>query len=257
MSERTAAATVLVVEDDASTALLLREILEAAGYGVVVAGTAAEAEQLLRGNTPPDLVILDLILPDMDGLVLLADIRLRHDVPVIVCTATHRKRDTLLAFRLGADDVVTKPFDTEEFAARARAVLRRATAGPRPARQAADAMRARAPRDGETKRVSNLEIDHTRRMVHLGDKQLHLTPTEYRLLRALSSRADEVLTRRDLAQQVWGFENVSAGRTIDVHIRRLRAKLAALDSRAPLIVSIRGEGYRLIQSASGTSGLSA
>jgi DNA-binding response OmpR family regulator len=256
--------TVLVVEDDDAAAQLLREILQDDGFQVLSARTGNEAERLLRSSPwELDLIVLDLVLPDIDGLVLLAQVRARFDTPVIVCTASLRKRDAVLSLRLGADDVIIKPFDLEELEARVAAVMRRA-AGP-----AADSRErshiqplVRSPHpvlsartDPEVHTMGNLTIDDRRRTASLGGRRVDLTPTEYRLLRALSSHADEVLTRRDLGRLIWGHENVSAGRTIDVHIRRLRVKLNSSDVPAPLILSVRGEGYRLVPYLS--SGLSA
>ena len=250
--------TILIVDDDAGITQMLREFFEESGFQVITAGTGAEAERWLReaAVTLPDLIILDLILPDVDGLVVLANIRARYDIPVIVCTATMRRRDTVLAFRLGADDVVVKPFELQELDARMRAALRRR--GPR----AQGTLRTGAPTGMSVRplpgaeggaggnatmfTVGDLVIDHGARTVQLGRQELHMTPTEYRLLHALASRAGEVLTRRDLARLVWGFENASAGRAIDVHIRRLRAKLGGQGVPGPPIVAIRGEGYKLL-----------
>jgi two-component system alkaline phosphatase synthesis response regulator PhoP len=144
----------------------------------------------------------------------------------------------VLGLRLGADDFVAKPFDASELEARIEAVLRRA--GTPHAAEAPPS--ATSP---DLQRAGNLAIDHTRRRVSLGGTPLQLTPIEYRLLRALVSRADDVVTRDELAQQVWGYQDVSSGRTIDVHIRRLRAKLAT-GTNPPVIASVRGLGYKLI-----------
>jgi two-component system response regulator MtrA len=248
--------TILIVEDDAALTQLLREFFEESNFQIVVAGTGAEAERMLRDPAAPrpDLIILDLILPDMDGLVLLANVRARLDIPVIVCTATMRRRDTVLAFRLGADDVVIKPFELQELEARVRAALRRRgvrAQAPTALPSAHTARPAPPPLNGlaagaEVQAVGDLVIDHGARTVQLGRHQLHLTPTEYRMLHALASRPGEVFTRRDLARLVWGFENASAGRAIDVHVRRLRAKLAEHAIPGPPIVAIRGEGYKLL-----------
>lgn len=252
--------TILLVEDDAALTQLLGEVFGESGFRVVAAGTGAEAERILRDPSapPPDLILLDLILPDMDGLVLLANIRARLDTPVIVCTATMRRRDTVLAFRLGADDVVIKPFELQELEARVRAALRR-RAGRVPTYPALPSVHGArsgpASQNGRwggaggaaaVQEVGDLVIDHGARTVQLGRQQLHLTPTEYRMLHALASRPGEVFTRRDLARLVWGFENASAGRAIDVHVRRLRVKLAEHAVPGPPIVAIRGEGYKLL-----------
>jgi DNA-binding response OmpR family regulator len=266
-NENKTGARILLVEDDFATAELLNEVLTDAGHLVVTTSSAEAARQQLRGANAPDLVILDLVLPDMDGLVFLAYVRYRYRIPVIVCSATRRKQDLVLAFKLGADDVITKPFDLDEFLARTRAVLRRSTprvAGAQPSEGASAATldqrwegrplsAARSvppPREDTTagiERIGNVVVDHNRHEVRAGSKYLRLTPTEYRLLRSLLQRPYEVQSRRELARGIWGFENVSAGRTIDVHIRRLRVKLAALAADSVEIISVRGAGYGLVQ----------
>jgi DNA-binding response OmpR family regulator len=245
-------ATILVVEDDPSTTLLLRDVLEGAGHRVVHASTGAEAEALLEpgSGTVPDLIILDLILPDVDGLVLCASIRSRYDMPVIVCSATARKRDAVLAFKLGADDFVAKPFDVDELEARVGAALRRASqalTAPRAAVPSAAGGAGPARPLPEEQQIGALSINRVRRVVKLGGVDLRLTPTEYRLLATLMSRPDEVLEREELARQVWGQQSSGLSRAIDVHIRRLRAKLDAGMAPAPPIISIRGLGYKIAQ----------
>ncbi len=239
-SNRTHHPTILLVEDDPVTAMTLAELLESSGYRVRRAATGAETKTVLQEEVP-DLILLDLMLPDADGLVLCADIKSRLPVPIIICSASNQTRDRILGLKLGADDFISKPFDIYELEARVEAVLRRAGSGGGQPAQAA----APAARPTEQQRIGDLVIDHTRRRVTLGNTPLQLTPTEYRLLRALASRLDDVVTREELAQQVWGYQDASSGRTIDVHIRRLRAKLAT-GPNPPAIVSVRGFGYKLI-----------
>ena len=235
-SSRPTQATILLVEDDPATAMTMADLLESNGYSVRQAATGAQAKAMLQEEAP-SLILLDLMLPDADGLVLCADLKSRHqNVPIIICSASNQSRDRVLSLKLGADDFIGKPFDISEMEARIEAVLRRAS--PEPAEQAAQ-------RPVEQQRIGDLLIDHNRRRVSLGSQALQLTPTEYRLLRALASRADDVVTREELAQQVWGYQDASSGRTIDVHIRRLRAKLAQ-GQNPPAIVSVRGFGYKLI-----------
>jgi DNA-binding response OmpR family regulator len=233
--------TVLVVEDDPSTAMVLVDMLSERGYRVVRAATGAQVEATLRAaGAPPDLVILDLRLPDADGLVLCATIRGRYDVPIIICSATARQDDRVLAFRLGADDFVTKPFDVDDLLARAAAVIRRAA----PSRAEVGEV---APPPAAVDRVGNLVLSRERPRVRLGNVDVRLTPSEYRLLAGLMSRPDDVLTRDELAQLMWGRADGGAGRAVDVHVRRLRAKLAAHAVSAPPIVTVRGLGYRLLR----------
>jgi two-component system response regulator MtrA len=241
-------ATILLIEDDASIASLLKETLEGNGYRVVVADDGAQAKAQLP-EARPDLVLLDLMLPDVDGLVLCADLKAQSDVPIIICSGTTRKRDAILGLRLGADDFIAKPFDLYDLEARIEAVLRRASqhqvAEPTP--------------EPDHYHVGDLIVDRYRRRVTLGGDELQLTPTEYRLLSALASRPDEVVTRDELAQLVWGYQDASSGRAIDVHIRRLRVKLDSGPVPPPAIISVRGFGYKMSsgqQRATGTNVIS-
>ena len=227
--------TILLVEDDATVASAVTEVLELNGYTVWRAEDGSQAKALVEQKRP-DLIVLDLILPDIDGLVLCSDLKAIADVPVVICSATTRKRDTVLGLKLGADDFIPKPFDIYEFEARVEAVLRRAGQNRRPAEP--------APPPDEM-RIGDLTIDRSRHRVSLGGDVIQLTPIEYRLVIALMSRPDEVLSREELAQMVWGYQDASVGRTIDVHIRRLRVKLSSAATAAPPIVSVRGFGYKI------------
>jgi two-component system response regulator MtrA len=227
--------TILLVEDDETVAAAVAEVLELSGYNVSHAADGNQAKALIEEKRP-DLVVLDLILPDVDGLVLCSDLKAIADVPVVICSATTRKRDTVLGLKLGADDFIPKPFDIYEFEARVEAVLRRAGQSRKPAE-------ATTPPD--EMRIGGLSIDRSRHRVSLGGEVIQLTPIEYRLLIALMSRPDEVLSREDLAQMVWGYQDASVGRTIDVHIRRLRVKLGSAATASPPIVSVRGFGYKI------------
>jgi len=237
----------MLVEDDTAVAQTLTDALETSGYRVWVAETGAGAKTLLE-QTRPDLVILDLMLPDVDGLVLCSGLKSIADVPIIICSATPQKRDAILGLKLGADDFVPKPFDIYELEARVEAVLRR-TMQPRTVEQVA------APPDHI--RVGDLIIDRSRRRVTLGGEPIQLTPTEYRLVSALASRPDEILSRDELATLVWGYQDASSGRTIDVHIRRLRVKLNSGPVAAPTIVAVRGFGYKMAVDEAGTGTSSA
>ncbi len=189
----------------------------------------------------PELIILDLMLPDIDGLVLLSNLRSLSESPILVYSATSRKRDAILALRLGADDFVAKPYDIEDLRARVDVLLRRTASKP----QAVG-----GTNEPESIHVGDLVVDRRRRQATLGGEPLQLTPTEYRLLSTLASRVDEILTREELAQRVWGYEDASSGRTIDVHIRRLRVKLSGGPVPPPSIVSVRGFGYKLVSDES-------
>src|SRR6266542_5915961 len=173
-------ANVLIVEDNPATARALTELLEGNGYQVSTAEDGSTAKALLD-EIHPDLVILDLMLPDVDGLVLCADLKARMDVPIIVCSGTNRKRDGTLALRLGADDFVAKPFDMYDLEARVEAVLRRSSRSKT----------ERTANEPEHFQIGDLLISRSRRYVTLGGRELQVTPTEYRLLSALASRPDE------------------------------------------------------------------
>jgi two-component system response regulator MtrA len=226
----------MLVEDDHAVAQTLTDALESSGYRVWLAETGADAKTLLE-QTRPDLIILDLMLPDVDGLVLCSGLKAIADVPIVICSATPQKRDAILGLKLGADDFIAKPFDIYELEARVEAVLRR-TSQTRVNHEA-------SPSPPDHIRVGELIIDRSRRRVTLGGEPIQLTPTEYRLVSALASRPDEILSRDDLATLVWGYQDASSGRTIDVHIRRLRVKLSQGPVPAPAIVAVRGFGYKM------------
>jgi DNA-binding response OmpR family regulator len=225
----------MLVEDDHAVAQTLTDALESSGYRIWLAETGADARTLLE-QTRPDLIILDLMLPDVDGLVLCSGLKAIADVPIVICSATPQRRDAILGLKLGADDFISKPFDIYELEARVEAVLRRTSQSRAP---------AATPSPPDHIRLGELIIDRSRRRVTLGGESIQLTPTEYRLVSALASRPDEILSRDDLATLVWGYQDASSGRTIDVHIRRLRVKLAQGPVPAPAIVAVRGFGYKM------------
>jgi DNA-binding response OmpR family regulator len=230
----------LLVEDDREVARGLVESLEYADYRVWHAVDGREArEQFDRAR--PDLIIVDLMLPDVDGLVLCSLLKSHADVPIIVCSGTSRRSDPVLALKLGADDFVRKPYDLEDLLARIEAVLRRASSY---AAHRYTAGRTPPPRYGEV-RVGQLTVEASRRRATLGGEPLALTPTEFRLLAVLAAHAEEILSREQLAREVWGYADASNGRTIDVHVRRLRIKLSHGRVPGPSIVAVRSMGYRL------------
>jgi DNA-binding response OmpR family regulator len=237
--KRTPRASILAVDDDPNAAGTLRDLLEFAGYQVWMAATGAEAKQMLE-EVRPDLVILDIMLPDVDGLVLCSELQKTANVPIIMVSGTTRKRDATLALRLGADDFIWKPYDTYDLEARIEAVLRRS----HQQHVAAASTNQEGPPQYQ---VGELIVDRLRRHVTLGGKELQLTPTEYRLLCTLVSRPGDVFSRDELAQRVWGYQDASSGRAIDVHIRRLRVKLDSGAVPPPPIISVRGFGYKIAQ----------
>jgi DNA-binding response OmpR family regulator len=232
--------TILLVEDDPNVSSMLAERLQVRGYAVWCAGSAYEAE-ILADQVQPDLVIIDLMLPDVNGLVLCADLKQKRATPVIICSGTNRKDDPVLGFKLGADDFVAKPFSTDELIARIEVSLRRAALG-----------KAVPSLVEETvQRVGELVIDQARREAMLGSRRLALTPTEYRLLCALASRPGHVISREELAKQVWAGYDADIDCALSVHMRRLRAKLHGGPIAAPALVTLRGFGYQLAQSHDG------
>jgi len=233
---RPARASVLVVEDDLALARTLIDVLESADYRVWHAANGHEARAYAERSWP-DLILLDLLLPDVDGLVLCSLLKGITEVPIIMCGASTRRSDPVLALKLGADDFVRKPLDMDTLLARIEAVLRRRP----PARTPAST--SELPPD--ELRVGDLLIEPQRRRATLAGAMLTLTPTEFKLLSALTAHAESTLTRDRLAHDVWGYADASNGRTIDVHIRRLRVKLGRGRVPGPSIVAVRGIGYRI------------
>ena len=225
--------TILLVEDDLDTSRSLTKALESSGYRVTAVDTGSEARSIVE-HIRPDLILLDLMLPDTDGLVLTTALKTLTRAPIIICSARQQQVDRVLGLKLGADDFVAKPFDLDELEARIEAVLRRASR-----------VREAAAVPPDQIRVGELAISQARGTVTLAGQLVHLTPTEYRLLVALASRPDEVLSRESLGQLVWGYQDLGTGHLIDVHIGRLRLKLRRISRAAPIIVTVRGKGYTI------------
>ena len=232
------AETILLVEDDPDTARSLTKALESSGYHVTAVDTGAEARSIIE-HVRPDLILLDLMLPDTDGLVLTTALKTLTNAPIIICSARQEQVDRVLGLKLGADDFVAKPFDLDELEARIEAVLRRASR-----------VRESMATPPDQIKVDELLISQSRGTVTIAGQIVHLTPTEYRLLVALASRPDEVLTREALGQIVWGYQDMGTGHLIDVHIGRLRLKLRRASRVAPAIVTVRGKGYTIASSGS-------
>ncbi len=227
--------TILVVDAQATPDPTLIEALHTLGY-TVEAASGDEAARLLA-LAHPDLIVLDLTLPDTEGLLLCSELRDTTDVPMVICSAHAQKRDAILGLKLGADDFINTPIDIYEMEARLEAVLRRTS---RPT------LTVPGIRPNEL-HLGALAIDRFRRSATLAGAELTLTPTEYRLLVALCERPNTVVSRRELASIVWGREDVSKGRTIDMHLGRLRIKLGSTsEPRPPCIDTVRGFGYRIV-----------
>lgn len=222
--------TILVVDDAPNIVELVRMYLEGAGYATLVATDGRSAVELHRKHRP-DLVILDVMLPGMDGFEVCRAIRREADTPVVMLTARTDDIDAIVGLELGADDYVTKPFNPRALVARVKAILRR-TDG--------------TVRLGRPIEVGTLRIEPRRREVTVGDRAVDLRAREFDLLAALARDPGVVLSREALLEDVWGTDFPGETRTIDVHVSELRKKLGP---DGPTIESVRGVGYRLIADA--------
>jgi DNA-binding response OmpR family regulator len=226
------ASTILLVDDEESVQRLLAYPLEREGFRVVQARDGEEAlERFARHQI--DLVVLDVMLPRLDGLDVCKRLRAESNVPIIMLTARDDELDKVLGLELGADDYITKPFSIREFRSRVRALLRRAANPPRP-----------GPGEDELIDVDGLKIDLDRRAVEVRDEPVQLTYVEFELLRTMAAHPGRVYSRRMLLEALWGGADYREPRTIDVHVRHLREKLER-DPREPeYILTVRGVGYR-------------
>src|SRR3954464_12814315 len=219
--------TVLVVEDESSIASFVALYLKNAGYAVRTAATGAEALAQAEAERP-DLIVLDLMLPDVDGIEVCRRIRKDSDVPILMLTARDEDVDKIIGLEVGADDYLTKPFNPRELVARVKSVLRRSV----PER-----------REAQTKQIKHgdVEIDVGRREVLVSGTEVQLAPQELDLLWELLDHRGLVLTRDQLLERVWGYTFAGDTRTVDVHVRQLRRKLG----EASPIVTVWGVGYKV------------
>jgi two-component system alkaline phosphatase synthesis response regulator PhoP/two-component system response regulator ResD len=222
--------SILVVDDERNIVDLLRLYLEKEGFAVAAAYDGEEA-LAMHARHEPDLVILDLMLPKIDGLDVCREIRRRGDTPLLMLTARSDDIDAIVGLELGADDYVTKPFNPRALIARVKAILRRTEATTRGARPI---------------EVGALRIDLRRREASIGDRRLDLRAREFDLLAALARDPGVVLTREALLEGVWGTDFPGETRTVDVHVAEVRKKLAG---DGPPIETVRGHGYRLVPPA--------
>ncbi|HSK14966.1 MAG TPA: response regulator transcription factor [Gaiellaceae bacterium] len=221
--------TILVIEDEDSIAEPLAAALAREGFEPVVAGTAAEGLELFA-RRPPDLVLLDVMLPDGDGRDLLRRIRETSRIPVVMLTARGEEVDRVLGLELGADDYVTKPFSAAELAARLRAVLRRAGDEPHPAAAALES--------------GDVRLDLETHTAARAGEPLELTVKEFELLRVLLERAGKVVRRDELVHEVWDPAWFGSTKTLDVHVSALRRKLGDDPAAPRYIHTVRGVGFR-------------
>lgn len=220
---------VLVVDDDVKTVELVKLYLNRDGYRVLTAHDGLEALRLAREGHP-DLIVLDLMLPGLDGLGVCRTLRDESDVPIIMLTARTTDQDKLTGLDLGADDYVTKPFSPRELAARVRAVLRR-----RPGEQPGGPLEIRR---------GDLVVNFLKRQVFLGGSPVNLTPTEFSILWALAKEPGRVFSRAQLIEEAVGYDFEGFDRTIDVHVFNLRRKLERAPGAPRLIETVYGGGYR-------------
>jgi DNA-binding response OmpR family regulator len=224
--------TILLVDDEDAVQKLLTYPLEREGFRVISARDGQEAlDRFAEEN--PDLVVLDIMLPLLDGLEVCKRLRARSTVPIIMLTARDDELDKVVGLELGADDYITKPFSIREFRSRVRALLRRAKLPPYQGEDGDELISA-----------NGLKIDVARRTVELEGRLVQLTYVEFELLRTMASHPGRVISRKTLLEELWGGSDYREPRTIDVHVRHLREKLE-LDPREPeFIHTVRGVGYR-------------
>jgi DNA-binding response OmpR family regulator len=230
---------VLIVEDEPDLAMGLRVSFEADGYSVTLAHTGNDAYRRAIESPRPDIMILDLMLPDIDGYEVLRRVRRDgFDTPVILLTARGEETDRVRGFRTGADDYVTKPFGVMELLLRARAMLRRGV----------HHTGAAAPASA-IERFGSIEVDLTGRVVRRAGRDVTLTLKAFELLVALLRRADRTVTRQELLRDVWGYGADVVSRTIDAHIAELRRKLEVDPASPRHIITVQKVGYRLRRTA--------
>ena len=220
--------TVLVVEDELKIARLVRDYLQQAGFVVLEAGDGPSALSLARAEKP-DMVVLDLGLPEMDGLDVARRLRADSSVPIIMLTARSEESDRIVGLELGADDYIVKPFSPKELVARIRAVLRRADA---------------TLGGGEVIRAGLLTIDIPKMRVTIGDESVELTATEFQLLLTLARHPGRIYTRAQLLDALHGVSFESYERSVDAHVKNIRRKIEPDPRRPSLVLTVYGVGYK-------------
>ena len=224
---------ILVVEDDSNLLTTLKYNLQKDGYNVTTAIDGAGAVEVAR-KVKPDLILLDVMLPKMNGFEVCRILRKEMIVPILMLTAKAEETDKVVGLEIGADDYMTKPFSMRELLARVRAMLRRAK------------MVEPAPINGKALlKIKDLEIDSARHIALLNETALNLTPKEFDLLVFLAKNRGFVFNREQLLEKVWGYDYAGDTRTVDVHIRWLRQKIEANPQKPRYLITVRGTGYKL------------
>ena len=242
-----AQATVLVVDDEPTLRETIAYTLRREGFSVETAAEGTRAIAIARERNP-DLIVLDIMLPGMDGLQVCRVLRRESAVPIVMLSARGEEIDRVVGLEIGADDYLTKPFAMRELVARIKAQLRRVHL-----ESTRSAVQIPTEQSGEVE-IGDLRIDRSSRRVTVGERELALKPKEFELLLHLASHPDHVFSRARLLTDVWGYDVPIDTRTIDVHVRWLRQKLKATGGRVPVIETTRGVGYRLVLVESASPG---
>lgn len=222
-------ATILVVDDDPAISEMLTIVLEAEGFKPVAVTDGNEAVPAFQEHEP-DLILLDLMLPGMNGVDICKAIRTESSVPIVMLTAKTDTVDVVLGLESGADDYITKPFKPKELVARIRARLRRTDDGP-----------------NEILEVGDLIIDVPEHTVKRGNSQINLTPLEFDLLLKMAEKPGQVFSREELLESVWGYRHASDTRLVNVHVQRLRAKIEQDPEEPQIVLTVRGVGYKTVK----------
>lgn len=228
----TAGKTVLVVEDEATLAAALSYNLRKSGFHVMSAADGVEGLRTAR-QSRPDVIVLDLMLPKMDGIEVCRRVRAESTVPILMLTAKGEEVDKVVGLEVGADDYLTKPFGMRELLARLRALLRRST--------------MRDSTDSAAVTIGPIEIDSRGRTVVRDGRPVALKPKEFDLLAFLARHPGQVFTREQLLERVWGYDFFGGSRTVDVHVRWLREKLELVPGEPQHLLTVRGVGYKLVR----------
>ncbi|MDR7328697.1 MtrAB system response regulator MtrA [Corynebacterium guangdongense] len=222
-------ATILVVDDDPAISEMLTIVLEAEGFNPVAVTDGNEAVPAFQ-ESEPDLILLDLMLPGMNGVDICKAIRAESSVPIVMLTAKTDTVDVVLGLESGADDYITKPFKPKELVARIRARLRRTDDRP-----------------NEILEVGDLVIDVPEHTVKRGADQINLTPLEFDLLLKMAEKPGQVFSREELLESVWGYRHASDTRLVNVHVQRLRAKIEKDPEEPQIVLTVRGVGYKTVK----------